>query len=323
MKRLYHPLWTHLPATLAWLATTILYLRAWPWPERVPVHFDFHGRPDRWGSPWELVLVSVLMPLGFIALSIFFDENWARTESRKRFNWMSLFDEALVALFLSVGLSVLSTFNQAAPVLHFDWLQTGVIAALTIGAAVVLELLRPHRPQPEEVRDEDAAALAVGIAARLKDGRHWTYVENQDPLYIKILIPFSVIVLVCGSVLLGAFSLWLCVLPAASAALLLSLVGGLRVIVRPERLELRIGQWWFPFLNLRLDEISSAEVQRFSPLADYGGWGIRRGKDAWAYFFRGERGVMVTTSNGRKYLVGSDRPERLAAVLNAAARARS
>lgn len=318
MKRLHHPLWTHLPATLAWLATTILYLRAWPWPERVPVHFDFHGHPDRWGSPWELVLVTLLLPLGFIGLSIFFDENWARTESRKRFNWVSLFDEACGALFLSVGLSVLSTFGQAAPQLYFNWLQTGVIAALTIGAAVVLELLRPHHPQPEAVRDEDAAALADGIAARLKDGRHWTYVENQDPLYMKILIAVSTLSLVSGSVFLGAVSLWLCIVPIVSAALLLSLVGGLRVIVRPERFELRIGQWWFPFLNLRLDEIRSAEVQRFSPLADYGGWGIRRGKDAWAYFFRGEHGVMVTTSSGRKYLVGSDSPERLAAVLNAA-----
>ena len=38
------------------------------------------------------------------------------------------------------------------------------------------------------------------------------------------------------------------------------------------------------------------------------------------YFFRGNRGVLIETESGKKYLIGSDHPERLAAVLDVARR---
>ena len=69
-------------------------------------------------------------------------------------------------------------------------------------------------------------------------------------------------------------------------------------------------------LRMKTSDIASADLHNFSPLRDFGGYGIRFNKEMKAYFLNGERGVKITTRAGKKYLVGSDHPERLAAVIN-------
>ena len=73
-----------------------------------------------------------------------------------------------------------------------------------------------------------------------------------------------------------------------------------------------------PVLRLRLADIVDARVHTFSPIGDFGGWGIRRRNGVTAYFLEGNTGVLLRTSRDKKYLIGTDHPERLAAVLNAA-----
>ena len=63
--------------------------------------------------------------------------------------------------------------------------------------------------------------------------------------------------------------------------------------------------------------IAEAGLHEFAPLKDFGGYGIRFNREMKAYYLRGTRGVLLTTTGGKKYLVGSDHPERLLAVLQA------
>jgi uncharacterized membrane protein len=45
-------------------------LSAWMWgrlPERIPIHFDFAGRPDNWGGRWTILLLP-LITAGLYAL---------------------------------------------------------------------------------------------------------------------------------------------------------------------------------------------------------------------------------------------------------------
>jgi hypothetical protein len=58
--------------------------------------------------------------------------------------------------------------------------------------------------------------------------------------------------------------------------------------------------------------VLSAEPVTFSPMKQYGGWGIRRGRYGWAYTVRGNRGVQLTLAGGEKFLIGSQRAEELA-----------
>jgi len=68
-----------------------------------------------------------------------------------------------------------------------------------------------------------------------------------------------------------------------------------------------------------LDRIRSIEPVAFDAARDYGGYGIRSTRDGKAYIASGERGVRVTLATGEKLVVGSQRPEELAAALRGSA----
>lgn len=74
----------------------------------------------------------------------------------------------------------------------------------------------------------------------------------------------------------------------------------------------------FPLYRRRiaLADIASAEAVTYSPLADYGGWGIHGWGRNVAFNARGSRGVQLTLQDGRRILVGSQRPEKLAEALD-------
>lgn len=72
----------------------------------------------------------------------------------------------------------------------------------------------------------------------------------------------------------------------------------------------------------RWEDIRSAEVRRYSPLGEYGGWGIRyglggRGK---AYNVSGNQGLQLVLKNGKKILLGTSRPMELSELLKDLAR---
>ena len=69
--------------------------------------------------------------------------------------------------------------------------------------------------------------------------------------------------------------------------------------------------------QIALQTIASAEAVTYSPLADYGGWGIRGWGRNMALNARGNRGVRLALHDGRHVLIGSQRPDELAALLAA------
>jgi hypothetical protein len=53
----------------------------------------------------------------------------------------------------------------------------------------------------------------------------------------------------------------------------------------------------------------------YRPIREYGGWGIRFGRKGIAYNVSGDRGVQVTLTSGKSFLLGSQRAEELELVL--------
>lgn len=77
---------------------------------------------------------------------------------------------------------------------------------------------------------------------------------------------------------------------------------------------------YFPFMrrSFARRDIRSAEVTTFRPVMEYGGWGIRYNLDGiWAYIVNGNRGVLLTFSDGVRIIIGSRRPQELANSLRA------
>lgn len=110
---------------------------------------------------------------------------------------------------------------------------------------------------------------------------------------------------------------WACSMLSASGSILsvLAVFAPMRTTVTPEGVLITFGlPSWIRF-RIRADAILGVEETTYRPLADFGGWGIRFALDGTrAYTARGNRGVRVHTAQ-RDYLIGSQRPEALAAAL--------
>jgi hypothetical protein len=90
------------------------------------------------------------------------------------------------------------------------------------------------------------------------------------------------------------------------------LMGDLRTRVTTEGIHL---SWGFAELirkNIPIEEIEAAEAVTYSPIGDFGGWGIRMGGDkkrAWTV--SGKRALLLHLSDGTRFYVGSAKPERI------------
>jgi hypothetical protein len=101
---------------------------------------------------------------------------------------------------------------------------------------------------------------------------------------------------------------------------LMALFAWIKLVVTVEPGLLRVHFFPFRRREVRLAEVRSWQVVTYQPIRDYGGWGIRYGgaERGWAYNVSGDRGVLVEYLDGRRLLVGSQRPEALAAALDLA-----
>lgn len=63
------------------------------------------------------------------------------------------------------------------------------------------------------------------------------------------------------------------------------------------------------------EEISTAVVRKYSPLMEYGGWGIRFGRNGKAYNIKGNKGLQLKFKSGNALLIGTQKAEELQKVL--------
>lgn len=203
-RRLYHPLWTHAPAAGLVVAVVVLAFSSLL-PERVPVHFGANGRPDRWGSPWELVFIALLLIVAWAVI----DELWARQERPKAFNWMSLIDECLIGFLAGFTFAQVGAVGLRQGEFSFPWAASLACAGGAVLAATVLECLRPHRPHEKALETEDTRDLTAQIAERLRSGQPWVYWEKQDPLWMRLAAAWSCVVMVIGAAYMAGPAPWL------------------------------------------------------------------------------------------------------------------
>lgn len=106
--------------------------------------------------------------------------------------------------------------------------------------------------------------------------------------------------------------------------ILRTLFGRLRVVVTRTSVRLTYGYTNLIEKLVTFDEIEDVDPVRYSPIREFGGWGLRYGggrKRAWTV--RGDGAVVLTLDDGVRLYVGTDDPERLAErILTAMARGR-
>lgn len=83
--------------------------------------------------------------------------------------------------------------------------------------------------------------------------------------------------------------------------------------------EAGISARYFPFhfksLQFPWSEIEKVYVREYSPLGEFGGWGLRYGLDGKAYNVSGNQGIQIVFKNGKKLLIGTNKPAEATAAL--------
>jgi hypothetical protein len=101
------------------------------------------------------------------------------------------------------------------------------------------------------------------------------------------------------------------------------ILGVLRMTTEVTPTDVRVWFGWIPTYRhlVPLGNIERLEVVCFRPIADYGFWGVRSGRDGeCALIARGNSGVRLYLSDGSRLSIGSQRPEALAVALEKAMR---
>tara|TARA_B100001964_G_scaffold157832_1_gene173311 strand:- start:78 stop:572 length:495 start_codon:yes stop_codon:yes gene_type:complete len=86
--------------------------------------------------------------------------------------------------------------------------------------------------------------------------------------------------------------------------------------VNSEGILLKFRPFHINWIKLDFNEIKMAESTKYKPLMDYGGWGIRYGKNGKAYNVSGDRGVLLTLKNGSRVMIGSGDVDSLYSAIN-------
>lgn len=311
-------LWTHLPAIGLWVGFIIWFAsRSGQWPSRVPLQVDWSGHATSWGSPWLAFGLVVGLGLFFIALSFLLDELWVRQETRRRFNFLSLLDEFVLSLMVSMQGSFLLAASRGLDSYRIDWLTTGLFVCGAVLLGVLSEMKRPFKAtaSEEQVAQRSDASFRQRLSSRLEAGEKIVFWDIQNPRYVAWLSIGVPLALWITAGLLVRESLWAACLDASIGVLLLLFYGGQRTRVSREGITLRYGLMGIRIFRCQLSELAGIRVRSFAPLADFGGYGIRMRRGVTAYFLAGGRGVQLDFHSRRSVLIGSSNAERLAAVV--------
>lgn len=315
--KIIHPLWSHVASLGAVVSLVIYLIISEPLPEKAAVHFSLSGVPEGYGSPWQAFSLVIAMSLFFIMISFLLDELWARQETSKKFNWMSLFDEVVVGGSVGTGLAYLKFIKQGDQVFIFPLVYVMFTIGIVVAPAILLELLRPFKAHWQQVTGEDTSTLERELSRRLPGSAPLVYWDVQNPLYVRILATVLPVVMFVEAMISWYSEPVLAVILLFVGGVFVLFHGGQRTIVTRRDVRVRYGILGLKPLHLKVSDITSVELHSFAPLRDFGGYGIRFNSKMRAYFLSGTRGVKLTTEEGKNYLIGSDYPDRLATVIRA------
>lgn len=138
-----------------------------------------------------------------------------------------------------------------------------------------------------------AVAMAMMTAALVRD---WEILRNQSVFILGVIaLAYGLVVGIGVLVAVGHMRTW---------------VGASGVFVH-----------FFPFHRtarcIRPADIDAWHAKTYRPILEYGGWGIRYGAGGKSYNVYGREGVLLKLKTGRSLLIGSQRPQELAAAVTA------
>jgi hypothetical protein len=94
----------------------------------------------------------------------------------------------------------------------------------------------------------------------------------------------------------------------------MAILGALNLYTRidAEGVHFRMKPFHLREQTIAWEEIDQIHVRKYSPIMEYGGWGIRYGRNGKAFNVRGDYGIQIVKKNGKRVLIGTQRPDEVA-----------
>ena len=87
----------------------------------------------------------------------------------------------------------------------------------------------------------------------------------------------------------------------------------LETIIRKDGIYVRFFPFHFKFKNYPWNKLTKCYVRQYSPISEYGGWGLRLGLlgKGNAFNVSGDIGLQLEFTDNKKLLIGTNKPEEL------------
>ncbi len=106
-------------------------------------------------------------------------------------------------------------------------------------------------------------------------------------------------------------------IPAALTGACLLWFASMQLVTEVGNDELRVKfERLWPERRIPVTTIAKAAATTYRPIVDYGGWGVRGFPRVRAFNVRGSRGVLLEFHDGRRLMIGSQRPQELEAAIH-------
>ena len=139
-------------------------------------------------------------------------------------------------------------------------------------------------------------------------------VQAMDQLWIWVLMGLEFVIMIVV-LLAAATPLWTIAVALAAMTLTMALLSSIKLYTRMDYqgIHFRMSPFHFREKTILWDEIDQIHVRKYSPIMEYGGWGIRMtmGRGT-AYNIKGNYGIQIKKKNGKSLLLGTQRPDEAA-----------
>jgi hypothetical protein len=142
----------------------------------------------------------------------------------------------------------------------------------------------------------------------------WHYLIIGVPVLLMIGLPLLIYVDIApGVVASGSWSLLASGTVILSALLTFFWFLYLKLETRIDAQGIVVRFHGIPFCKRTIvwQEIKTISLMTYSPLSDYGGWGVRYGMagNGWCYNVSGGKGIKLFYQNGKPFLIGTQQEE--------------
>lgn len=140
--------------------------------------------------------------------------------------------------------------------------------------------------------------------------------QSFDQAWIWLLLALQTLLIMVPVIFTGQ-GFWVILVAAGAMALSLALMGSIKLRTRidDEGVYYRMIPFHWNEKMIPWSEIDSVFVRQYSPIKEYGGWGIRFGRNGTAFNIRGNKGLQIVKKNGKRILLGTDKPDEIAKLL--------